>query len=128
MKQAMVVDDSRAMRAILGKFLRELGFDVTDATSGLEALVKIRKMACPDIVLVDWNMPEMDGCEFLRRIRGEDAYRTVPVMMVTTESEMDQVSVALEAGANEYLMKPFDKDALLEKLMLLGIDPGEKAA
>ena len=128
MKQALVVDDSRAMRAILGKFLRELGFAVEEASSGLEALVKIRKATCPDIVLVDWNMPEMDGCEFLRRIREEDAYRAVPVMMVTTESEMDQVSVALEAGANEYLMKPFDKDALLEKLMLLGVDPGEKAA
>ena len=128
MKQAMIVDDSRAMRAILGKFLRELGFEIHEATSGLDALVKIRKIAMPDIVLVDWNMPEMDGCEFLRRIRSEKEFASVPVMMVTTESEMEQVSVALDAGANEYLMKPFDKQSLLEKLMLIGVDPGEKAA
>jgi two-component system chemotaxis response regulator CheY len=128
MKTALVIDDSRVMRAILGKFLGELGFEVHEAASGLEALVRIRKMQTPDIVLVDWNMPEMDGCGFLRKIRAEDAFRGVPVMMVTTESEMNQVSVALDAGADEYLMKPFDKASLLEKLMLLGVDPGEKAA
>lgn len=128
MKHALVVDDSRAMRAILGKFLRELGFEIHEAASGLEALVKIGKIVKPDIVLVDWNMPEMDGCEFLRRIRQDDDYKAVPVMMVTTESEMDQVSIALDAGANEYLMKPFDKQSLLEKLILVGVDPGEKAA
>jgi len=128
MKQALIVDDARAMRAILGKFLTELGFEVHEAASGVAALVAIRKMPVPDIVLVDWNMPEMDGCEFLQRIREEDAFANVPVMMVTTESEMDRVQVALDAGANEYLMKPFDKEALLEKLMLLGVDPGEHAA
>ena len=128
MKHALVVDDSRAMRAILAKFLRELGFEIHEAASGLEALVQIRKIPAPDIVLVDWNMPEMDGCEFLQRIRAEARFREVPVMMVTTESEMEQVSVALEAGANEYLMKPFDRQALLEKLMLIGVDPGEQAA
>jgi len=78
--------------------------------------------------MVDWNMPEMDGFEFLRRVRSESEYDEVRIMMVTTESEMSQVQVALEAGANEYLMKPFDREALLEKLLLLGIDPGEQAA
>jgi len=128
MKQALVVDDSRAMRTILAKFLVELGFEVHEAASGLEALVEIRRKPIPDLVLVDWNMPEMDGCEFLRRIRAEEQFADVPVMMVTTESEMDRVSIALDAGANEYLMKPFDKETLLEKLMLIGIDPGERAA
>ena len=128
MKLALVVDDARAMRTILAKFLVELGFEVREAASGLEALVEIRRKPIPDLVLVDWNMPEMDGCEFLRKIRAEEQFADLPVMMVTTESEMDRVSVALDAGANEYLMKPFDKETLLEKLMLIGVDPGERAA
>jgi two-component system chemotaxis response regulator CheY len=125
---ALVIDDSRAMRSIIGKFLRELGFTVHEAASGIDALVAMHQIPRLDLVLLDWNMPEMDGCELLRRVRGEERFSEVPVMMVTTESEMEQVSVALEAGANEYLMKPFDKQALLEKLVLLGVDPTERAA
>ena len=126
--RALVVDDSRAMRSIIGKLLRELGFEVFEATSGLDALVRIRQIEALTLVLVDWNMPEMDGCEFLKRVREEPAFHDIPIMMVTTESEMEQVAVALDAGANEYLMKPFDKQGLLEKLLLLGVDPGEQAA
>ena len=127
--KALVVDDSRAMRSILGKYLRELGFEVHEAGSGLQALVDIRKIKGLSLVLVDWNMPEMDGCELLQRVRQEEAFHDVPIMVVTTESEREQVTIALEAGANEYLMKPFDKQGLLEKLLLLGFDPsGERAA
>ena len=126
--KALVVDDSRAMRSIIGKYLRELGFEVFEAASGMQALVDIRKIKGLTLVLVDWNMPEMDGCEFLQKVREEPQFHDVPIMMVTTESEMEQVAVALEAGANEYLMKPFDKQGLLEKLLLLGVDPGAQAA
>ena len=126
--KALVVDDSRAMRSIIGKYLRELGFEVFEAASGIQALVDIRKIDGISLVLVDWNMPEMDGYEFLQKVRTEPQFHDVPIMMVTTESEMEQVAVALEAGANEYLMKPFDKQGLLEKLVLLGVDPGEQAA
>ncbi len=126
--KALVVDDSRAMRSIIGKYLRELGFEVFEAASGMQALVDIRKIPGLSLVLVDWNMPEMDGCEFLQKVRTEPQFHDVPIMMVTTESEMEQVAVALEAGANEYLMKPFDKQGLLEKLLLLGVDPGSQAA
>jgi two-component system chemotaxis response regulator CheY len=126
--KALVVDDSRAMRSIIGKYLRELGFEVFEAASGMQALVDIRKIKGLSLVLVDWNMPEMDGCEFLQKVREEPQFHDVPIMMVTTESEMEQVAVALEAGANEYLMKPFDKQGLLEKLLLLGVDPGAQAA
>jgi two-component system, chemotaxis family, chemotaxis protein CheY len=126
--KALVVDDSRAMRSIIGKYLRELGFEVFEAASGMQALVDIRKIDGLSLVLVDWNMPEMDGCEFLQKVRTEPQFHDVPIMMVTTESEMEQVAVALEAGANEYLMKPFDKQGLLEKLLLLGVDPGAQAA
>ncbi len=126
--KALVVDDSRSMRAIIGKLLREVGFEVQDAESGLEALVALHKMGKADLVLVDWNMPEMDGFQLLKRIRSDPEFAGVRVMMVTTESEISQVTIALEAGANEYLMKPFDKEALLEKLILLGLDPNDQAA
>jgi two-component system chemotaxis response regulator CheY len=121
--KALVVDDSRSMRAILSKQLRELGFQVVEAGGGVEALRALNEQGPIQLVLLDWNMPEMDGREVLTLIRSEPAYQDVRVMMVTTESEMSQVSVALESGANEYLMKPFDRDSLLEKLILLGLDP-----
>lgn len=121
--KALVVDDSRSMRAILSKQLKELGFQVAEAPGGVEALRALHEEGPFEVVLLDWNMPEMDGREVLTLIRSEQAYKNVRVMMVTTESEMSQVSVALEAGANEYLMKPFDRDSLLEKLVLLGLDP-----
>lgn len=125
--KALVVDDSRSMRAIIGKQLRELGFTVQEAGSGQEALASLHADSSVDLVLLDWNMPEMDGCEVLSLIRSEPRYKTVRVMMVTTESEMSQVAVALEAGANEYLMKPFDRESLVEKLVLLGLDPAGRA-
>ena len=124
---ALVVDDSRSMRAIISKQLRELGFAVEEAGSGQEALAKLHANGAADLLLLDWNMPEMDGCEVLSLIRSEPKYKNMRVMMVTTESEMTQVAVALEAGANEYLMKPFDRDALAEKLVLLGMDPNGRA-
>jgi two-component system chemotaxis response regulator CheY len=126
--KALIVDDSKAIRSIIGKHLRALGFDVVEAVSGIEALVQLKKMGGADIALLDWNMPEMDGFEFLRRVRSDAEFSDLRVMMVTTESEMSQVAKALEAGANEYLMKPFTKEALFEKLVLLGLDPGEAAA
>lgn len=125
--KALVVDDSRSMRAIIAKQLRELGFTVEEAASGQESLAKLNAADRIDLVLLDWNMPEMDGCEVLSLIRSEPRYKEVRVMMVTTESEMSQVAVALEAGANEYLMKPFDRESLVEKLVLLGMDPAGRA-
>ena len=126
--KALVVDDSKAIRSIISKHLNALGFEVVEAVSGVEALVQLKKMGGADIALLDWNMPEMDGFEFLRRVRADADFSDLVVMMVTTESEMSQVAKALEAGANEYLMKPFTKEALQEKLVLLGLDPGEAAA
>lgn len=126
--KALVVDDSKAIRSIITKHLKALGFEVVEADSGIVALVQLKKMGGADIALLDWNMPEMDGFEFLRRVREDAEFSELRVMMVTTESEMSQVAKALEAGANEYLMKPFTKEALVEKLVLLGLDPGEAAA
>ncbi len=126
--KALVVDDSRAMRRIIGKYLHELGFEVLEAASGLEALVSAPKIEGLSLIMLDWNMPEMDGRTLLLRLRGEPEFADIPIMMVTTESEMEQVEVALNAGASEYLMKPFDRQALLEKLLLLGFDPERRAA
>lgn len=124
--RALVVDDSRSMRTIILKQLKELGFEVYEAENGQEAMSRLHEVKNINLVLLDWNMPEMDGLEVLSLIRAEPAYKQVRVMMVTTESEMSRVATALEAGASEYLMKPFDREALLEKLILLGMDPSTR--
>ncbi len=124
--RALVVDDSRSMRTIILKQLKELGFEVHEAENGQEAMSRLHEVKNIHLVLLNWNMPEMDGLEVLSLIRAEPAYKEVRVMMVTTESEMSRVATALEAGASEYLMKPFDREALLEKLILLGMDPSTR--
>ncbi|TMQ67101.1 MAG: response regulator [Candidatus Eisenbacteria bacterium] len=124
--RALVVDDSRSMRTIIQKQLKELGFEVYEAENGQQAMSRLHEVKNIHLVLLDWNMPEMDGLEVLSLIRAEPAYKEVRVMMVTTESEMSRVATALEAGASEYLMKPFDREALLEKLILLGLDPSTR--
>jgi two-component system chemotaxis response regulator CheY len=119
--RALVVDDSRAVRMILGKMMRELGFETVEAEHGIEALSRLESGGSPDIALVDWNMPEMDGYTFLCQVRADARFADMQIMMVTTETEMHQVIRALDAGANEYLMKPFTKEAVAEKLQLLGL-------
>ena len=118
---ALVVDDSDVIRKILTAYLQKLGFQVTSAVNGREALEQLHRMEKADVALVDWNMPEMDGITFLREVRADVNYDGLPVMMVTTNSELQHVSQALEAGANEYIMKPFTADMLKEKLELLGV-------
>jgi two-component system chemotaxis response regulator CheY len=122
MTKALVVDDSKAVRMILARTIRGLGFDVREAANGVEAL-KLIEIDKTDLKLVlsDWNMPEMDGLELLKRLRQDPELSSLIVIMVTTETEMAQMAVALEAGANEYVMKPFTKEILIEKLELVGI-------
>ncbi len=123
--RAMVVDDSRAMRSILRKHLAAIGFEVTaEGANGLDALARLREGPTPDLALVDWNMPEMNGLEFVTALRTERAWDAMRVVMVTTETEFDNIHTALAAGANEYLMKPFTEEALREKLALLGFQVG----
>jgi two-component system chemotaxis response regulator CheY len=119
--RALVIDDSKPMRSILAKFLRELGFETSDAVNGRHALEQLRCIETPDLALVDWNMPEMNGLEFVQAVRSQPKYDQVALMMVTTETDMERVAAALEAGANEYVMKPFTKEIILEKLQLLGM-------
>lgn len=121
--QALVVDDSQAVRDLLTDHLGQLGFQVQQAADGLEALARLAQMPRLAIVLLDWAMPGMDGLEVLRRMRSDGRFTEVPVVMVTTETELPNIADALDAGASEYLMKPFDAQSLLEKLLLLGVDP-----
>lgn len=118
---ALIVDDSRPIRRIEADILKELGFETSDASNGMEALERLQSYPMPDVVLVDWNMPEMDGLEFITAVRRDARFSGMVVLMVTTETETDQMLRALSAGADEYLMKPFQKDSLVDKLRLLGV-------
>jgi len=124
MATALVVDDSRAVRMILAKTLRGLGYEVREAADGGEALAVIAaEKNALKLVLADWNMPRVNGLEMLKQVRQNSALDSLAVVMVTTETEMGQMAAALEAGANEYVMKPFTRDILIEKLQLAGIHP-----
>lgn len=121
----MVIDDSRAMRMILKRIVVKLGYDVVEASNGREAVDYLNANAdtMPDVALVDWNMPEMNGLEFVTAVRSQPRLRQMTLMMVTTESEQSQIVRALAAGAHEYVIKPFTPDAIIEKLALLGLMP-----
>ena len=123
--RALVIDDSRTVRAILRAILTEIGLNVVEAANGREGLDRLRDAEDVGVVLVDWNMPEMNGLEFIRAVRADRAYDPVRIMMVTTETEQEQVIRALEAGANEYVMKPFTKEILVAKLSLLDVLGGD---
>ena len=114
--KALVIDDSRAMRTIIGQILKSIGYEVLDAGNGREGLERVQEHGAPHLILVDWNMPVMNGLEFVRALRTHREYDQVRVMMVTTETEMTRMAEALQQGANEYVMKPFTKDVILQKL------------
>ena len=119
--KALIIDDSKAMRSILSRMLQGLGFEVLEASNGREGLERLQANGSVDLALVDWNMPEMNGLEFIRTVRAEQSYDGVLLMMVTTETEMQNVVRALAAGANEYVMKPFTQEIILEKLQIFGM-------
>lgn len=118
---ALVLDDSRAMRMILTRILSAAGFEVTEAADGREGLTVLANGPVPDLALIDWNMPEMDGLSFVKEVRQHDRYSGMTLMMVTTESEQGQIVRALAAGAHEYVIKPFTSEAIIDKLSLLGL-------
>jgi two-component system, chemotaxis family, chemotaxis protein CheY len=123
--RALVIDDSRTVRIILRQALAEAGLEVVEATNGREGLDRLRAHDDVELVLVDWNMPEMNGLAFVQAVRAQRQYDAVRIMMVTTETEQEQVVRALGAGANEYLMKPFTKEVLFAKLSLLDVSGGD---
>ena len=125
---ALVIDDSRAMRRIVGGILRDLGYETVDAGNGQEALDALDESGPFDLACIDWNMPVMDGLTFVTRVRAQPHLRDVTLMMVTTESEHGNIVRALAAGAHEYVIKPFTPDAIRDKLDLLGLLPIEETA
>jgi two-component system chemotaxis response regulator CheY len=106
---------------ILSRTLRELGYEVREAGNGADALAALSAGPPANLVMADWNMPVMDGLELLRKIRASAEFAAVPVVMVTTEAEVDQMTTALAAGATEYIMKPFTKEILADKLRMAGL-------
>ena len=118
--QVLIVDDSRVIRKVASRIMQSLGFVTREAENGLEACAACRAMM-PDVVLLDWNMPVMDGLEFLSHLRRMPSGMTPKVVFCTTENEVAQITRALAAGADEYIMKPFDKDILSSKLQEVGL-------
>jgi two-component system chemotaxis response regulator CheY len=118
----MIIDDSRAMRGILKRIMLPLGFEIREASNGREALDQIwNDDLHPTVALIDWNMPEMNGLEFVVAVRKQKHLRQMTLMMVTTESEHGQIVRALAAGAHEYVIKPFTAEAIVDKLAYLGV-------
>ena len=120
MTSCLVVDDSQVVRSVARRILRDLDIKVTEAENGQEALESCRS-SLPDLVLLDWNMPVMDGMAFLRELRGAYGRERPVVVFCTTENHLPRDHEALEAGANEYIMKPFDETIIRSKLVQVGV-------
>ncbi len=119
-RTCLVVDDSRVVRKVARRILESNGFDVIEAADGQIALDSCRK-SMPDCVLLDWNMPVMDGITFLRELRKEFGPDNPPVVCCTTENDMGHIEAAISNGAQEYIMKPFDEDILTSKFARVGL-------
>ncbi len=119
----LVVDDSGTMRRIIAKCLKDIGADtVIEAADGIDGLVKLKTAGKIDVILTDWNMPNMNGLDFLKKLKADAAYKDIPVIMVTTEAEKSSVLEAIKAGARNYVAKPFTADVLKSRVeQTLGI-------
>lgn len=123
--RALIVDDSRFVRGYLRGLLQQKGIECVEAADGQAGLNQLHAEGKFDLVLLDWNMPVLNGLEMLKKLRSED-FAGTKVLMVTTEAENDYILRALEAGADEYLMKPFDHEAFNDKLAMLGLAGSEQ--
>jgi len=119
--RALIIDDSRAMRSILSRIMEDLGFEVVTASDGREGLERLEEDDGIGVALVDWNLPEMNGLEFVISVRLDPSKDMVRLIMVSTETERERIRAAIEAGVDEYVMKPFTSDVIEEKLLFLGL-------
>jgi two-component system chemotaxis response regulator CheY len=119
MKNCLIVDDSRVIRKVSRHILESLGFSVDEAENGREGLERCAQ-SMPDVILLDWNMPVMSGIEFLAKLRERPGGKAPKVVFCTTENDVAHIREAIDAGADEYVMKPFDHDTLQIKLQLVG--------
>jgi two-component system, chemotaxis family, chemotaxis protein CheY len=124
MARALVIDDSRMIRRILSHTLTQLGFEVAEAGDGREGLERLTEQGRPDLVMVDWNMPQMDGLAFLREVRSQPVHGNLCLVMLTTDDDPVQRAEARQAGANDYLLKPVSLGDLQQSLRRLGLQPG----
>lgn len=120
MKRCLIVDDSRVVRKVASRIIRDLKFDVAEAADGAEALEQCRKQM-PDAVLLDWNMPVMNGLDFLRALRREPGGKTPVVLFCSSENDADHIGEAIRTGANEFIMKPFDAEIIESKFTEAGL-------
>jgi len=121
-KKTLIVDDAKVVRISLGRIMKALGFEVLEAVNGAQAQEQMQAHDDISVVLLDWNMPVMNGYDFLVALRSDAKHITEPrVIMVTTETSMPSMLKALAAGADEYIMKPFDKEMVMDKLDIVGI-------
>ena len=120
MKTCLVVDDSSVIRKVARRILEKFDFRISEAEDGHQA-VEICRQAMPDAILLDWNMPVMDGYEFLKELRAMQGGDVPKVVFCTTENDVAHIARALRAGANEYIMKPFDKEIVEAKFQEVGL-------
>jgi len=120
MKSCLVVDDSKVIRRVARRILEELDFSIAEAVDGQDALTACEATP-PDVVLLDWKMPVMDGLDFLKHIRARSDLRQPVIVFCTTENDMKHIRLALEAGADEYIMKPFDREIIESKFIQVGL-------
>ena len=123
MSTALVVDDSRVIRQLCRTIMEDLGYDVVEAEDGSVAMEQAAKHA-PQVILLDWNMPVMDGMQFLLAFRQLKEHKDAKVIFCTTENDFSKIQAAMAAGADEYIMKPFDKSIVQDKLVQLGVLEG----
>jgi len=120
MRSCLIIDDSRMIRRVAGRIIKDLGFETDEAPNGQDALEKC-KVEMPDAILLDWNMPVMDGFAFLKALRKEPHGDEPTVLFCTSERDITRIVDALSAGADEYIMKPFDSDIIESKFHLAGL-------
>ena len=120
--RALIIDDSRANRMVLQRFLKEFGFETTEAENALDAIWKLNKGEDITLITVDYNMPKMTGSQFVRVVREKPELKEVPIIMITSDNSAQRMTEALQAGTNEFLVKPFTKEMIEQKLITLGFD------
>ena len=119
--KALIIDDSRTMRRLLASYVAEFSIEVVEAGDGVEALEQLQRHPSTDLALVDWDMPRMNGLEFVKAVRADSAFAAMKLMMVTSHNEMADIGHALEEGANDFLMKPLTGEMVSDKLRMLGM-------
>ena len=119
--KTLIIDDSRTMRRLLASYISEFSNEVIEAGVGIEALEQLNRFPSIDLALVDWDMPRMNGLEFVKAVRAEGKFAEMKLMMVTSHNAMEDIGLALEEGANDFLMKPLTGEMVTDKLRLLGL-------